>query len=304
MGIPSFKSLLALEATVRLGTTVKAAEALSISQTAVSHRLKDLERVLGTSLFTRQGGRLRPTAQAITLADTVRTCIGLLEQSLADIDENIHEYGLTVSMLPALATKWLAPRLAVMAEALQGIKIHVSASRNLIDLRQEGMDAAIRYGRGEWPETAAVHLSNEYLCPVVSRELYKELHDGNLLQQPSDLLQLPLLVSDVPDHWEDWFTRAGQPAIRPEPVAFFDDDAALIEACIAGHGVCLGRSVLVANDLCNGRLVAPFPIFMEARFGYWLVRNKASPATEAFARFRQWARNALGEDAKIFHSLA
>ncbi len=299
MTLPSFKSLLALEAVVRLGTTVRAAEALSISQTAVSHRLKGLEAVLGVPLFTRSGGSLRPTPQAIALAGTVRICTGLLEQSLAEMGGD-HAQGrrLAISMLPALASKWLAPHLAAMSDALEGTEIYVNASRTLVDLRGSEVEAAIRYGRGEWPEITAFHLGNEFLSPVLSRELYERERP----QTPSDLLQLPLLDSDIPDGWADWFASAGLSAIRPRPAAFFNDDAALIEACIAGHGVCLGRSVLVANDLRGGRLVAPFGLCIPATYGYWLVRHQATAESRAFHCFLHWARSTLRKDAEIFRS--
>ena len=61
---------------------------------------------------------------------------------------------LTVSTLASLAAKWLLPRLTAFQEAHHGIDVRITTSTNLVDFQRDNVDAAIRYGRGQWPGAA------------------------------------------------------------------------------------------------------------------------------------------------------
>ena len=295
--IPSgSRALLALEATVRLGTATLAAEHLNITQAAVSHRLHQLEAALGQPLFLRQGHRLEPTPAAHILAEAVRSSNRILQDALNVIGRHPHSRALTVSMLPALASKWLAPRLSDMMKELGTVDLRITASRNFVDFQRDSVDAAIRYGRGQWPRVHSRYLSDEWLAPVMSPSFLHGIDPSS----NDALYQLPLMRSDNPDTWEHWFEAApyAKPPLRD--LIFFDEDAAMIEAAIAGNGVALGRAALVANDIRSGRLIAPFGHSIMSQFGYWFVRGNETVETLVHLEFFRWAQAALSADSSIF----
>ena len=78
---------------------------------------------------------------------------------------------LTVSTLASLAAKWLLPRLSAFQEAHPGIDVRITTSTSLVDFKSDDVDAAIRYGRGQWPGLRADWLMADELFPVCSPAL-------------------------------------------------------------------------------------------------------------------------------------
>jgi LysR family glycine cleavage system transcriptional activator len=299
IGAPTSRALLALEATVRLGSATLAAEQLNITQAAVSHRIRELEETLGQPLFLRPGRRLEPTPAAHILADAVRRSSSILQEALNVIGRRPSSAALTVSMLPALASKWLAPRLDGMLKDIRASDIRITAPRNFVDFRRDRVDAAIRYGRGQWPGVRSLHLCDEWLAPVLSPDLFR----GVDATQPYAFVGLPLIRCDNPDTWEQWFETAPFVQQPQNNMIFFDEDAAMIEAAIGGSGVALGRAALVAQDIRAGRLIAPFGHSIRSRFSYWFVQDEEIRKTFAHREFYLWAKAALSSDCTIFQGV-
>ena len=294
--IPSTKALLALEATVRLGTATLAAQELGLTQAAVSHRIHDLEADLGLTLFVRNGRRLQPTADALSLADAVQRGHDLIATVIRHIQNKPTRSSLTISMLPALASKWFAPHLASILNDLKHADLRVTASRDFVDFERDDVDVAIRFGRGHWAETRSQKLAHEVVTPVMSPELAARLD----VTAKNPLEPFTLLECDNPESWSDWFMHTGLKTSDTRKMLYFDEDAAMLEATISGNGVALGRSVLVAHDIRAGRLVAPFKESLISDFSYWYVQDSTALEIEITKDFFQWARRALGEDSKIF----
>src|SRR6266536_2067814 len=94
-------------------------------------------------------------------------------------------------MLASLAAKWLLPRLTDFQEHHPGIDVRITTSTSLVDFQRDNVDAAIRYGRGQWPG----------------------LRGDRPLRQPEDLRGYPLLHTSNAnsDDWRLWLTAAGLP---------------------------------------------------------------------------------------------
>ncbi|MFW8595531.1 LysR substrate-binding domain-containing protein [Cribrihabitans neustonicus] len=293
--LPSSKSLLALEATVRLGSATRAARELLVTQTAISHRLKDLEDQLGKPLFCRHGRTLVPTAEALSLAEAVRSSACILNTAWNSIQSPAERDTLTISMLPALASKWLALRLSDMLGEVRSANLRISASRELVDFRCDGIDAAIRYGVGNWPAVRARHIADEFVAPVMAPSLARQIDPAS----PQALSGVTLLCCDNPDSWDDWFAASGHERPRDPAEIHFDEDATMLESAIGGTGVALGRFALTAHDLRTGRLVAPFSCRMTSRYSYWFVQDHSAPERRSTEEFFTWARKCLSRDAQM-----
>jgi LysR family glycine cleavage system transcriptional activator len=281
--IPSLMALRAFDAASRSGTFTKAAEELLLTQSAVSRHMRNLEEELGVTLFHRRGRDVALTPDGLRLKAVVVEAFDRLTAGIDELRSPRPGPTLTVSLLPSLAARWLAPRISEFAIVCPDVELKIHCTRAVMDLEREGIDVAIRYGRGHWPRCSSELLMREEIVPVCAPGLYARL--GRALT-PEALSDLPLLHGDLPDGWREWLRAAGRPGADVPRGPLFSDDNALLQAAIEGHGIALGRSVLVARDLAEGRLVQPFDIRIPATFSYWIVTRENRPERPEVAAFR------------------
>ena len=195
---------------------------------------------------------------------------------------------LTVSTLASLAAKWLLPRLSAFQEAHPGIDVRITTSTGLVDFQRDNVDAAIRYGRGQWPGLRADWLMADEVFPVCSPAL---ANGTKPLKCPEDLRDHVLLHTSNAnsDDWRLWLTAAGLPAnLSKQPGVTFDLIFMTIQAAIDGIGVAMGRTSYVQDDIAKGRLVVPFKIALPADAGFYLVSPQARADSPKLSAFREW----------------
>jgi LysR family glycine cleavage system transcriptional activator len=287
--LPSLNGLRAFEAAARhLSFTVAAAE-LNVTQTAISHQIRRLEEELGVRLFVRQNRALALTPEARDYLPGVRAAFNDLRLATDRLLRRDNDHVLTVSTLASLAAKWLLPRLSAFQEAHPGIDVHITTSTALVDFQRDDVDAAIRYGRGQWPGVRSDWLMADQLFPVCSPAL---LTGNRPLRSPEDLAHQTLLHTSAGgygDDWRLWLTAAGLPAdVSKQPGLTFDLILVTVQAAIDGIGVAMGRTSYVEADIAKGRLVVPFKITLPADAGFYLVSPQAKPDAPKLAAFRQW----------------
>jgi LysR family glycine cleavage system transcriptional activator len=286
--LPSLNGLRAFEAAARhLSFTVAASE-LNVTQTAISHQIRRLEEELGIRLFVRQNRALALTPEARDYLPGVRAAFNDLRLATDQLLRRDNDHVLTVSTLASLAAKWLLPRLSAFQEANPGIDVRITTSTGLVDFKSGDVDAAIRYGRGQWPGLRADWLMADQLFPVCSPALLTGNHP---LRCPEDLKDHVLLHTSNAnsDDWRLWLTAAGLPTnLSTHPGITFDLIFMTVQAAIDGIGVAMGRTSYVEADIAKGRLVVPFKITLPADAGFYLVYPEATADTPKLAAFRQW----------------
>lgn len=277
------RSLEIFAAAARLGGFTAAGVELGITQSAVSRQIADLEGTLGVKLFKRRGAHVTATPAGQRLSDRLTAALGDIRAAVADAA--LSEQVVTLSMLPSVAAKWFAPRLGRFVMEHSDIDLRVTASRHLVDFAKEGVDAAIRYGVGPWSGLSAEKLADETVCPVCTPSYAQR--QG--LNAPSDLAQAVLLHGDIPENWAAWFKAAGC-AVDVPAGPRLGDDTAILQAVLDSHGVALGRSRLVAEDIASGKLIQPFDIHLTASHAYWIVRPKSADVSPAISAVERWIK--------------
>lgn len=286
--LPSLNGLRAFEAAARHLSFTLAASELNVTQTAISHQIRRLEEELGIRLFIRQNRALALTPEARDYLPGVRAAFNDLRLATDRLLRKDDDKVLTVSTLASLAAKWLLPRLTDFQEQHPGIDVRITTSTSLVDFQRDNVDAAIRYGRGQWPGLRADWLMADELFPVCSPSL---LRGDKPLRRPEDLRNHPLLhtSSSNSDDWRLWLTAAGLPSdIARQPGITFDMIFMTIQAAIDGIGVAMGRTSYVRDDIAKGRLVVPFKIALPADAGFYLVAPEGRREPPKLAAFRQW----------------
>jgi LysR family glycine cleavage system transcriptional activator len=286
--LPSLNGLRAFESAARHLSFTRAADELNVTQTAISHQIKRLEEELGLRLFERRNRGLALTPKALEYLPGIRAAFQDLRLATDRLLRKDEENVLTVSTLASLAAKWLLPRLTTFQEAHPNIDVRITTSAEMVDFRKGDVDAAIRYGRGQWPGLHADWLLAEQIFPVCSPSL---MMGERPLRRPDDLANHVLLHTSGPlaDDWRLWLTAAGvSPHVSRQPALTFDFALMTIQAAIDGLGVAIGHQTSVENDIARGRLVAPFDILLPAEFGFYFVTPPASLHQPKIAAFRGW----------------
>jgi LysR family transcriptional regulator, glycine cleavage system transcriptional activator len=286
--LPSLNGLRAFEAAARHLSFTQAAFELNVTQTAISHQIKRLEQELGVRLFVRQNRALTLTPQAQDYLPGIRAAFNDLRLATDRLLRTDDDHVLTVSTLASLAAKWLLPRLSAFQEAHPGIDVRITTSPGLVDFQRDNVDAAIRYGRGQWPGVRADWLMADEMFPVCSPAL---LSGNKPLKCPEDLRDHVLLHTSNTnsDDWRLWLTAAGLPTdISIRPGITFDLVFMTVQAAIDGVGVAMGRTSYVQDDIAKGRLVVPFKIALPTSAGFYLVSPAGRTDSPKLSAFRQW----------------
>jgi LysR family glycine cleavage system transcriptional activator len=290
---PSFDSLYVFAVSARHLSFTAAAAELHRTQSAVSHRIKALEEKLGVLLFTRLTRRLALTPAGEALARLLNQAIADIARTIAELDNEGGARRLRVATLPSVASRWLMPRLPRFFDLHPDIEVEVIADAQLLDLRAEGIDVAIRFGRGRYPGHSVTLLMRNRVLPVCSPKFISEHPEFSTIDA---LLALPLLHDSAAEgdaslsDWRSWLDRLGRKDLPCHAGQRFSNAALLIEAAVLGLGVALSRFSLVVDYLSSGFLICPLPISTLTAFSYYLVSMPEVAVLPKIVRFRHWLR--------------
>ena len=293
--LPPLKALKAFESAARLGSFARAAQELFVTQTAVSHQIKLLEEHLGCLLFERLPNGLALTPQGHAIFPAISAGFEHFEAAMTLLPRPAQAAAqvLQVSALPSFTQEWLMPRLVDFRARWPDVDVLIQTDYRMADLSGDGVDVAIRFGRGGFgDDLRADLLSTETVTPVCSPTLLKR-QVGDY--EPRDLASFTLLNSTVRMvhepwmSWELWLEEVGMDARDVAAGPKFSDPLLILRAAMAGGGLVLGRSMLVHDHLQAGRLVAPFPGWVKPILSsYYVVSTSEKAKLERVTVFREW----------------
>ncbi len=286
---PSLDALRIFVVAARHLSFTAAASELNLTQSAVSHRIRGVEEELGLSLFNRLTRRLELTPQGRALAHRIEHAIGEIDRSIVDLALRDEDAPLKVTMLPSVASHWLIPRLARIRQLHPDVDVQVIADPRLLDLRAEGLDLAIRFGRRPHPSYAATRLMGDRVLPVCTPELLGQYGPVKTIDA---LMTLPLLHDSATDgdgsdsDWRAWLDYLGRRDLACNTGQRFSEASMLINAAMQGLGVALARASLVSGALANGTLVCPLLLATPTAFTYYLLGLPEDVDRPKIATFR------------------
>ena len=278
--LPPLNALRAFEAAARHLSFTRAAEELCVTQAAISHQVKGLERRLGAALFRRSHRGLVLTDEGLALAPALWEAFGRIDTVLEQFEAGGVKEVLTVSAVGTFAVGALLKELPAFRSAHPFVDLRLLTNNNKVDLAAEGLDYAIRFGDGAWNGTQAERIAAAPLAPLCAPALL------DLLREPADLARVPLLRSYRAQDWPAWFAAAGTPPIAARG-PLFDSSLIMAQAAMLGEGVALAPVTMFRRELDSGQLVQPFAATADVG-SYWLTRLKSRVPTAAMLSFRDW----------------
>ncbi len=283
--LPPLNTLRSFEAAARLASFSKAADELHVTHGAVSRAVKQLEDFLGLKLFLRRTRQVLLTPAGAVYAARVRDVLDRLAEATRSLTRDDAKGPLSVSTTPNFAAKWLVPRLVRFRRANPGIDIRLETSESLTNFEADGVDIALRYGRGVYPGLISVLIVGAEQFPVCSPALLEGPHP---LREPSDLKHHTLIHDDFAIDWTAWLKLAGVADVDPDRGPTYPNSPLAIEAAVQGEGVALVRSALVVDDLAAGRLVRPFSLSLPTDTAYYAVCPPRALERPRVKAFREW----------------
>ena len=289
--LPPLPALRAFEAAARLGSLSEAARELHVTHGAISRQVKQLEEQLGVGLFVKEGRGVKLTDAGARMRDAASEAFERLRSTCAELQRQTAEAPFVLGCPGSLLARWFIPRLDRLNRDLPELRLQLSASEGELDPRKPGLDATLWYAEPPWPADMQVfELAAERIGPVLSP--YHPRCADLRGAPPSAVLDETLLhTASRPQAWPNWARQQGLDPARLRLGQSFEHLYFLLEAALAGLGVAIAPQQLVADDLRQRRLLAPWG-FVEtrARLALWVPARRVDRRAE---RLAEWLRNEL-----------
>jgi LysR family transcriptional regulator, glycine cleavage system transcriptional activator len=271
----------------RTGNMTRAAEQLNVTVSALSHQMRRLEERMGKRLMSRGPRGIELTPDGQDLYQRLEPHYQAIEQLLQP-----HTYSrgdvLTITALASMTNAWLIPRLGDFVQQYPDVQLNLDSSIRLVDFEKERhLDAALRFGVGQWPNLHSHFLFKEWISPAASPALIKQMGKPTL----KDLHRYPL-IDDPFGRWKRWFQHFSLPQPK-RYVARFNEAESAHRAAAEGVGIVLARHVLAAPLIKAKRLSFIGKEKMQADFSYYLVYPERSKNHRGLLHFKDWLKTQL-----------
>ena len=289
--IPPIQCLLTFEALARLRSVTQAAEELCVTPSAVSHRVKQLEQILGVRLFGRADFSL--TTEGSEYLAHVREGLAIL-QKFPSSSAAPGKRKLRLAVTPTFARSVLIPRLRQFTEAYPEIDLTLQISIPLLDVVAEDADLMIRFGTGRYADVEHFCLLKDEVTPLASPAFVREHGPFEVAQ---DLEDVPLLRSPL-EPWRTWFAARGLDWPEPLEGSQFNDVGLMCDGAAAGMGIALTRVKLAMPWLENGSLVrlgtsAPFASNVPSPHAHYLCWRTGMMERWECVAFADWLKQSV-----------
>jgi len=250
----------------------RAAARLGVSQSALSHSMRGLEKRLGLQLLARTTRSVSPTAAGSNLLLELAPALERIEVSLAEARKLRERPAGRIRLVlsRSAAQLVLLPRLARFARAYPEIVLEVTTSNDPVDLVAGEFDAGIQLGEFIQRDMIAVRVSRDARLAVVGSPLYFTSH--KLPQTPRDLKDHACIGFRFSSGIYRWEFEKGRRTltVSPQGPATFDDPDLVIRAVLNGLGIGTSMEDRIAPMIADGRLVQVLRDWCPAFPGYFL----------------------------------
>lgn len=284
--IPSTGALLAFESAARHESFTRAADELSLTQSAICRQIAGLEDFLGVALFRRTRRGVQLTEAGLSYSRQIAPRLDAIERDTLAVMGH-HGTGSTIELavVPTFATRWLLPRLADFYRENPEVRVNMTTQTRPFLFDQTEFDAAIYFGDAGWPGTEAQFLMREYPVPVCS----PQLAGVHAQMGPEDIARLPLLQQTTrPYAWRHWFRSVGIEVAQDMAGMRLELFSMLAQAAMVGMGVALIPPFLIRRELEQGELMIPCDRSFSSERAYYFIVPERKAERPVLGRFRRW----------------
>ncbi len=294
-------AIVAFEAAARHESFLLASAELSLTPSAISHQVRNLEAWFGRKLFVRATRSLSLTEDGRRLLGELSLALTSIAAACAVLRPRALRLQLSVHCAPSFAAKWLAPRLPGFMKAHPDLAIRLTSGAESVNLgRNASIDVHIAYGVAPSAKgVVVVPLGTESITPLCSPKLFPQ---GRRMT-PQDLMGLVLIESQLsPVSWGDWCRHNGLKKPRHEGPSF-DRGALAVAAAVDGLGVALETQRFAQTELERGELVALTGRGLRAirRPLHFMCHRSAGEQPAGLVDFSAWLMNQIHTPSSLTH---
>jgi DNA-binding transcriptional LysR family regulator len=279
--------LVAFVAVARERSFTKAAAKVGVSQSALSHTIRELEARLGVRLLTRTTRSVSPTAAGERLLNTVGPRFEEIDAELAAVSELRDKPAGTIRITATeyAADGILLPKLAKLLRDYPDIKVEIIINYGLTDIVAERYDAGVRNGEQVAKDMIAVPIGPDMRMAVVGAPSYFKSRPEP--KKPQDLTSHNCITLRLPTHgglyaWE--FEKGGRELkVRVEGQLTCNTSAQMLTAALAGFGLAYVPQDLAQPHIARGRLTRVLADWCPPYSGYHLYYPSRRQPSAAFA---------------------
>ena len=283
MHVPPLHMLRSFSEVARLGSFSRAAEALNVTQSAVSQQIRQLEQQVGTQLFLRVGRQISLTDFGRVYLELVGAPIAALEEGHTALRAMTGRSSVVLRLSRSFGQQWLAPRMPDLARRHPDLSV-TSLFLNPGDVLDANTNDAIVLSTNRQSELSDFILEPLFmttLCPVAAPEL-----------GPIDITRL----SDYPvihtlrryNDWQAWCDVAGIPAVSRDHGWSFESSSMSYAAAEHGLGIVMAELEFVSDAIAQGRLRPISPILARSEHHFHVAYTRSRYARPAIRKFRAW----------------
>ncbi|MCP4270949.1 MAG: LysR family transcriptional regulator [Gammaproteobacteria bacterium] len=288
--LPPLHLLQLFEAAGRNLSFKKASEELFLTPSAISHQIKALEENLGIELFKRLTRGVQLTPAGKQYLGVVQKVFQTLDKGTTTLKQQFSSESLRITTFTAMTNNIIIPNLSLFQTENPEFVLDIDTKTQLMDLRYDDFDLALRLGDGNWPDFITEKLFDLQITPLCSPAFAKK----HQLKDISQITSIPLIhISNMPTNWHEWATEFKISNIESSSNLSLGSYDAAIQAAHQGLGLALGGIPLENFALESGQLVRPFEEHIHFSRACYAVYRKQDKDRKDINAFLGWFKNLI-----------
>ncbi|MDP9840086.1 DNA-binding transcriptional LysR family regulator [Neorhizobium huautlense] len=279
--------LLFFLAVAREKSFTRAAAQLGVSQSALSHTVRQLEERMGVRLLTRTTRSVSPTPAGERLLESLTPRFQEIEDELVAVTELREKPAGTVRLtaMDYAINDIIWPKLAKVLKDYPDINVEIVTSYGFTDIVAEKFDAGIRLGESVSVGMVAARISPDIAFAVAGAPEYFAERPKPLV--PQDLTRHKCINLRLPSHggnyvWE--FEKNGQDVrVRVEGQITCTTGPQIMNVALDGYGLCHLPEGMLEPAIRDGRLVRVLEDWTPPWTGYHIYYPSRRQPSAAFA---------------------
>lgn len=294
-GLPPLPWLRAFEAAARHRSFTAAAQELNLTQAAVSHQVRSLEKYLGVALFERLARTLRLTEIGSAYLPPLRQSFDDIAAATAGLFGPVGRRTLVIRAPVSFVSLWLATRIHRFTEAYPTITLRFVSSVWSNGPAEDGSDIDIRFGEGNWSGFQAELIHRFPAIAVCRPDL---LPEGDEAARTNAISRMQLIhVTGYEDLWQRLLAPAG---IKLPPYSGVNVDTTIgaLEFAASGFGATMVQTCFADPYIASGRLVRALAAEVPFEAAHYILTSEGAKKTPPEALlFRNWLRSEIARNA-------
>ena len=283
--LPPLRALEAFMRVVRLGSARAAADELSLSPSALSRRISNLEDFIGKKLFTRARQTMQLTDEGRAFYDAVMPHLDALAEAIENQSENFSLLRLHLGVLPLFGSQRLFPRLRELRALHPRLHIDIDTGPHIDQRVGDTLDCAIILTKQPDSSFHSVQLDHNTVHAICSRELADELGP---LPDPVRLAEQTFLIhSELPDSYPAWKKALGLKDFEPAAIDHYDSGQLILEAAAQGLGIAIMHDDHYRRA-ADDRLAHLYDVRVESPYSYWFICKPKALESRPVRLFHDW----------------